>query len=95
MTKKYYYLCGMKQTTLNIYHEIIGSVLSISFTDEVQTKLFLKLVNDAIEYGETFKYFNVSDTLIQIPNGILKNCVIFTKNETVTFTEQVLAKVSK
>ena len=85
----------MKQTTLNIYHEVIGSVLSISFTDEVQTKLFLKLVNDAIEYGETFKYFNVSDTLIQIPNVILKNCVIFTKNETVTFTEQVLAKVSK
>lgn len=85
----------MKQTTLNIYHEVIGSVLSISFTDEVQTKLFLKLVNDAIEYGETFKYFNVSDTLIQIPNSILKNCVIFTKNETVTFTEQVLAKVSK
>ena len=85
----------MKQTTLNIYHEVIGSVLSISFTDEVQTKLFLKLVNDAIEYGETFKYFNVSDTLIQIPNSIFKNCVIFTKNETVTFTEQVLAKVSK
>jgi len=85
----------MKQTTLNIYHEVIGNVLSISFTDEVQCKLFLKLVNDSIEYGETFKYFNVTDTLIQIPSNILKNCIIFTKNETVTYTEQVLAKVSK
>jgi len=85
----------MKQTTINIYHEKIGNVFSMSITDEVQTKLFLKLVNDSIEYKETFKYFNVTDTLVHIPHNILKDCVIYTQNEVVTYTEQVLAKVNK
>jgi hypothetical protein len=85
----------MKQTTINIYHEKIGNVFSMSITDEVQTKLFLKLVNDSIEYKETFKYFNVTDTLVYVPYNILKDCVIYTQNEVVTYTEQVLAKVSK
>ena len=85
----------MKQTTINIYHEKIGNVFSLGNTDEVQTKLILKLVNDAIEYKETFKYFNVTDTLVYVPYNILKDCVIYTQNEVVTYTEQVLAKVSK
>ncbi len=68
----------MKQTTINIYHEKIGNVFSLSNTDEVQTKLILKLVNDAIGYEETFKYFNVTDTLVHIPYNILKESVLTT-----------------
>ena len=85
----------MKQTTLIIQHEIFGKILSMSFSDIVQTKLFLKLVNDAIDNGKAFRYFNVTDTLIQIPSKILSECLITTENELVTFSDQVLAKVGE
>jgi hypothetical protein len=67
----------------------------MSFSDMVQTKLFLKLVNDAIDNGKAFRYFNVTDTLIQIPSKILSECLITTENELVTFSDQVLAKVGE
>ena len=85
----------MKQTTLIIQHEIFGKILSMSFSDMVQTKLFLKLVNDAIDNGNAFRYFNVTDTLIQIPFKILSECLITTENEVMTFSVQVLAKVGE
>lgn len=85
----------MKQTTLIIQHEIFGKILSMSFSDMVQTKLFLKLVNDAIDNGNAFRYFNVTDTLIQIPFKILSECLITTENEVMTFSDQVLAKVGE
>tara|TARA_R110000868_G_scaffold157461_2_gene384734 strand:+ start:50 stop:313 length:264 start_codon:yes stop_codon:yes gene_type:complete len=85
----------MKQTTLIIQHEIFGKILSMSFSDMVQTKLFLKLVNDAIDNSKAFRYFNVTDTLIQIPFKILSECLITTENEVMTFSDQVLAKVGE
>lgn len=85
----------MKQTTLIVQHEIFGKILSMSFSDMVQTKLFLKLVNDAIDNGKAFRYFNVTDTLIQIPFKILSECLITTENEVMTFSDQVLAKVGE
>ena len=85
----------MKQTTLIIQHEIFGKILSMSFSDMVQTKLFLKLVNDAIDNKTSFRYYNVTDTLIQIPIKILSECLITTENELVTFSDQVLAKVGE
>lgn len=83
----------MKQTTLIIQHEKFGKILSMSFSDVIQTKLFLKMVNDSIDNGVSFRYFNVTDTLIQIPFKILSECLITTENELVTFSDQVLAKV--
>jgi len=85
----------MKQTTLIIQHEIFGKILSMSFSDMVQTKLFLKLVNDAIDNKISFRYYNVTDTLIQIPFKILSECLITTENEIMTFSNQVLAKVGE
>jgi hypothetical protein len=85
----------MKQTTLIIQHETFGKILSMSFVDMVQTKLFLKLVNDAIDNKTSFRYYNVTDTLIQIPFKILSECLITTENEVMTFSNQVLAKVTE
>jgi len=83
------------KVTLNIQHEKFGKVLTMSFVDAIQTKLFLKLVNDAIDNGVAFRYFNVTDTLIHIPNKILVESLITTEMEFVTFSEQVLAKVGE
>jgi hypothetical protein len=57
--------------------------------------LFLKLVNDAIDNGVAFRYYNVTDTLVHIPNKILVESLITTEMEFVTFSEQVLAKVGE
>jgi len=81
------------KVTLNIQHEKFGKVLTMSFVDAIQTKLFLKLVNDAIDNGVAFRYYNVTDTLVHIPNKILVESLITTEMEFVTFSEQVLAKV--
>jgi len=83
------------KVTLNIQHEKFGKVLSMSFVDAIQTKLFLKLVNDAIDNGVAFRYFNVTDTLVHIPNKILVESLITTEMELVTFSDQVLAKVGE
>lgn len=83
------------KTTLYIQHEKFGKIFNISFVDVIQTKLFLKMVNDAIDNGTAFRYFDVSHTLVQIPNKILNECLITTENELVTFSEQVLAKVAE
>lgn len=82
------------KTTLYIQHEKFGKIFNISFFDAIQTKLFLKMVNDAIDNGTVFRYFDVSHTLVQIPNKILNECLITTENEIATFSEQVLAKVT-
>jgi len=83
------------KTTLYIQHEKFGKIFNIIFVDAIQTKLFLKMVNDAIDNGTAFRYFDVSHTLVQIPNKILNECLITTENELVTFSEQVLAKVAE
>lgn len=83
------------KTTLYIQHEKFGKIFNVSFVDAIQTKLFLKMVNDAIDNGTPFRYFDVTTTLIQIPNKILLDCLITTENELVSFSEQVLAKVAE
>jgi hypothetical protein len=83
----------MKITTLNIIHPNFGTVLSETFSNATQLKLFLGMVQVSIDSEKGFHHFNVTDTLIQIPASILKECLIFTNAEKVTHTEQVLAKI--
>lgn len=83
----------MKITTLNIIHPKFGTILSETFSDATQLKLFLGMVQVSIDSEKGFHHFNVTDTLIQIPDSILKECLIFTSSEKVTHTEQVLAKI--
>ena len=83
----------MKITTLNIVHPIFGKIVSETFSDATQLKLFLGMVQVSIDSDKGFNHFNVTDKLIQIPASILKECLIFTNAERVTHTEQVLAKI--
>ena len=83
----------MKITTLNIIHPKFGNILSETFSDATQLKLFLGMVQVSIDSDKGFHHFNVTDTLIQIPASVLKECLIFTSAEKVTHTEQVLAKI--
>lgn len=83
----------MKITTLNIIHPKFGTILTETFSDAVQLKLFLAMVQVSIDSEKGFHHFNVTDSLFQIPASVLKECLIFTSSEKVTHTEQVLAKL--
>lgn len=83
-----------KFTTLTIIHPNFGKIVSEDFTDAVQLKLFLKMVQASLDGEKSFHHFNMNDTLIQIPFQILNECIIFTNSQSITFTEQVLAKVT-
>jgi hypothetical protein len=83
----------MKVTTLNIIHSEYGTIFTETFTDAIQLKLFIGMLQSSIDSLKGFHHFNVTDTLIQIPASILKECLIFTTPTKVTHTEQVLAKL--
>ena len=83
----------MKVTTINIVHPDFGKIFTESFSDATQLKLVLNMIQTDIDSKRRFHYFNVTDTFIQIPYNILKECLIFTNAERVTHTEQVLAKI--
>ncbi len=87
-----YYICDMKITTVNIIHPEYGKIVEESFKDATQLKLFLRMIQDSIDTNDSFHHFNVTDTLIQIPSKILKNCLIFTNQNSISYTEQVLSK---
>lgn len=84
----------MKVTTINIVHPEFGKIFSETFTDATQLKLVLNMIQSDIDSQRSFHYFNVTDTFIQIPFNILKECLIFTNSNKVSHTEQVLAKLS-
>jgi hypothetical protein len=50
----------------------------MGFTDAVQTKLFLKMVNGCLNCNEALTFFNGVDFLVNIPNQTLKDCIVTT-----------------
>jgi hypothetical protein len=84
----------MKIITLNIIHPEYGKIVEETFQDATQIKLFLRMVQDSIDTNTSFNHYNITDTLIQIPSKVLKECLIFTNKKQVSYTEQVLSKVA-
>jgi hypothetical protein len=69
-----------------------GEVLNETFMDEVQFKLFLKMVHVSIELGENLTTFNGKDFLIHIPSNMLKECMVIGLAKEVSMAEVVVAK---
>jgi hypothetical protein len=65
---------------VTIVHPKYGEVLNETFMDEVQFKLFLKMVHVSIELGENLTTFNGKDFLIQIQvRGVVSLFIFKTK----------------
>jgi len=79
------YLCinkteDMSQTMcVYIVHEKFGDLLSQSYTDKIQFKLFLKMIQSSLALKEDLTTFNGSDFLVHIPYRHLVESVITTK----------------
>jgi hypothetical protein len=77
---------------VTIVHPKYGEVLNETFMDEVQFKLFLKMVHVSIEMGENLSTFNGKDFLIHIPSNMLKECMVIGLAKEVSMAEVVVAK---
>ena len=87
----------MIKTTLNhnikIMNEKFGTLLSESFVDPIQFKIFLKMVDGALNVGQDLSYFDGNTFLVHIPNKILKESVILTNVTEISLVEQVRNKI--
>ena len=87
----------MSKTTFNhtirIMNEKFGNLLTESFVDPIQFKIFLKMVDGALNVGEDLSYFDCNTFLVHIPHKILKESVILTNVSEINVIEQVRNKI--
>lgn len=79
--------------TVRIMNEKFGNLLTESFVDSIQFKIFLKMVDGALNLGEDLSYFDGNTFLVHIPHKILKESVILTNVNEVSINEQVRNKI--
>ena len=79
--------------TIRIMNEKFGNLLTESFVDPIQFKIFLKMVDGALNVAEDLSYFDGNTFLVHIPHKILKESVILTNVSEISVSEQVRNKI--
>jgi hypothetical protein len=74
-------------------NEKFGTLLTESFVDPIQFKIFLKMVDGSLNLGEDLSYFDGNTFLVHIPNKILKESVILTNVSEISVVDQVRNKI--
>jgi hypothetical protein len=74
-------------------NEKFGTLLSESFVDSIQFKIFLKMVDGALNLKEDLSYFDGNTFLVHIPFKVLKESVILTNVTEININEQVRNKI--
>ena len=78
---------------INIINENFGTILSESFVDPIQFKIFLKIVDGALNLKEDLSFYDGNLFLVHIPHKILKESIVLTSLTPVTIGEQVRNKL--
>jgi hypothetical protein len=81
------------QHTVTIMNEKFGNLLTESFVDPIQFKIFLKMIDGALNLKEDLSFYDGNTFMVHIPNKILKESVILTNVKEVTMAEQVRNKI--
>jgi hypothetical protein len=76
-----------------IENEKFGVLVNETFMDQVQFKLFLKMVHGCIELEENLSFYNGDIFLVHIPYKVLIDSVVITKVKEVSISEQVRSKI--
>jgi len=63
---------------LEVVHKKYGVLVSKTFEDDVQMKIFTNLIHVSLVRKEEFDYYDGKCDLIHIPYNFLKNCLIIT-----------------
>jgi hypothetical protein len=78
---------------INILNEKFGTILSESFVDPIQFKIFLKMVDGALNLKEDLSFYDGNMFLVHIPHKILKESIILTSMTPINIGEQVRNKL--
>jgi hypothetical protein len=78
---------------INILNEKFGTILSESFVDPIQFKIFLKMVDGALNLKEDLSFYDGDMFLVHIPHKILKESIILTSMTPVSLGDQVRNKL--
>jgi len=89
------YICPMNKQghNIRIIHETMGELLNETFVDQIQFKLFLKMVHASLELDQNLSFFNGETFLINIPFKILRDSVVVTSSIEFTMVDQVRSKI--
>ena len=79
--------------TITIMNEKFGTILKESFVDPIQFKIFLKMVDGALNLKEDLSFYDGNTFLVHIPHKILKDSVILTNVSEISIGEQVRNKI--
>ena len=79
--------------TIKIQHETFGKLLSETFIDGTQFKIFLKMVQGCIELKNDLSFFNGVDFLVHIPYKHLVESIITTSNMEFTMADHLRSKI--
>ena len=98
--KYYLYICGIEkqidmaviQKTVKIIHPEHGSLLEDTFLDEIQFKLFLKLIHSCLELKQDLTTFNGVDFLLHVPYKLLSECMILGNTNQLSLGEYATQK---
>lgn len=77
---------------ITITHPTLGNVINEIFSDDVQFKLFLKMIHTSIALKQDLTTFNGVDFLIHIPYTLLNECMIVGQLKEVSMSEVLVAK---
>jgi hypothetical protein len=85
----------MKKTgfKITIINDKFGTLLDEVFVDEIQFKLFLKMVHGCVELKEDLTFFDGNTFYIHIPSKQLLDCIIVTSTTEIDMVKQVKSKI--
>ena len=79
--------------TIKIQHEKFGQLLSETFIDGIQFKLFLKMIQGCLELKQDLTFFNGNDFLIHVPFKHLVESIITTSTFEITLADHMRSKI--
>lgn len=82
----------MTSHNIKIQHETFGVIVNETFSNGVQFKLFLKMINACLETKSNLDFFNGVDFLVHVPYKHLVDSIILTSNNEYTLTEHLMNK---
>lgn len=83
---------NLPQYRITIQHEKFGFILSETFVNQIQFKLFLKMIQGCLELKNDLTFFNGSDFLVHVPFNYLKESIILTSTDNFTLAEYYIQK---
>ncbi len=78
---------------IKIQNEKFGILLNETFYDEIQFKIFLKLLNGSFVLENDLFFYNGETFLINIPFDVLKNSVVTTSTVEMDMVEPIKSKI--